>query len=62
MLEKHRPKSRPSGASAKATRSVPTPGPVLLIALASLILSVVTLGLPALPFGKMTNSTVDGAK
>ena len=36
--------SRPSGASAKATRSVPTSGPVLLIALASLVLSVIALG------------------
>lgn len=36
--------SCPSGASAKATRSVPTPGPILLIALASLVLSVVALG------------------
>ena len=36
--------SRPSGASAKATRPVPTSGPVLLIALASLVLSVIALG------------------
>ena len=36
--------SRPSGASAKATRSVPTSGPVLLIVLASLVLSVIALG------------------
>ena len=36
--------SRPSGASAKATLSVPTSGPVLLIALASLVLSVIALG------------------
>ena len=36
--------SRPSGASAKATRSVQTSGPVLLIALASLVSSVIALG------------------
>ena len=36
--------SRPSGASAKATQSVQTSGPVLLIALASLVSSVIALG------------------
>ena len=36
--------SHPSGASAKATRPVPTSGPVILIALASLVLSVIALG------------------
>ena len=36
--------SRPSGASAKATRSVQTSGSVLLIALASLVSSVIALG------------------
>ncbi|MDC0062484.1 hypothetical protein OAJ84_00605 [Candidatus Puniceispirillum sp.] len=36
--------SRPSGASAKATRSVQTSGHVLLIALASLVSSIIALG------------------
>ena len=37
-------KSRPSSVSAKATRSVQTSGPIFLIALASLVLSVIALG------------------
>ncbi len=36
--------SHPSGASARATRSVQTSGPILLIALASLVLSFIALG------------------
>ena len=55
--------SRPSGASAKATRSVPTPWPVLLIALASLVLSVVALGFASFAVWQNDQvAAVDGSK
>ena len=55
--------SRPSGSSAKATRSVPTPGPVLLIALASLVLSVVALGFASFAVWQNDQvAVVDGSK
>ena len=55
--------SRPSGASAKATRSVPTPGPVLLIALASLVLSVFALGFASFAVWQNDQvAVVDGSK
>jgi hypothetical protein len=55
--------SRPSGASAKATRSVPTPGPVLLIALASLVLSVFALGFASVAVWQNDQvAVVDGSK
>ena len=55
--------SRPSGASAKATRSVPTSGPVLLIALASLVLSVIALGFASFAVWQNDQiAAVDGSK
>ena len=55
--------SRPSGASAKATRSVPAPGPVLLIALASLVFSVVALGFASFAVWQNDQvAVVDGSK
>ena len=55
--------SRPSGASAKATRSVPTPGSFLLIALASLILSAVALGFASFAVWQNDQvAAVDGSK
>ena len=55
--------SRPSGASAKATRSVPTSGPVLLIALASLVLSVIALGFASFAVWQNDQiAVVDGSK
>ena len=55
--------SRPSDASAKATRSVPTPGSFLLIALASLILSAVALGFASFAVWQNDQvAVVDGSK
>ena len=55
--------SRPSGASAKATRSVTTPGLVLLIALVSLVLSVFALGFASFAVWQNDRTAaVDGSK
>ena len=55
--------SSPSVASAKATRPVPTSGPVLLIALASLVLSVIALGFASFAVWQNDQvAVVDGSK